>query len=62
MDDESRRAGIRRLVEAINTRDLQLFDRVYSTISGSFGWPVRRRGPPPLSAASSARVTFGPRR
>jgi hypothetical protein len=30
MDDESRRAGIRRLVEAINTRDLELFDRVYS--------------------------------
>jgi hypothetical protein len=29
MDDESRRAGIRRLVEAINTQDLEAFDAIY---------------------------------
>jgi hypothetical protein len=29
MDDESRRAGIRRLVDAINTHDLEPFDAIY---------------------------------
>jgi hypothetical protein len=29
MDDEPRRAGIRRLVEALNTRDLDTFDAIY---------------------------------
>jgi hypothetical protein len=29
MGDESRRAGIRQLVEAINTRDLDTFDAIY---------------------------------
>ena len=29
MDDESRRAGMRRLVEAINTHDMELFDAIY---------------------------------
>jgi hypothetical protein len=29
MDDESRRAGIRRLVEAINTQDMDPFDAIY---------------------------------
>jgi hypothetical protein len=29
MDDESRRAEIRRLVEAINTQDMEPFDAIY---------------------------------
>jgi hypothetical protein len=29
MDDELRRAGIRRLVEALNTRDMEPFDAIY---------------------------------
>ena len=29
MDDELRRAGIRRLVEALNARDMEPFDAIY---------------------------------
>jgi ketosteroid isomerase-like protein len=29
MDDESRRAGIRQIVEAVNTRDMEYFDALY---------------------------------
>jgi ketosteroid isomerase-like protein len=78
MDDESRRARIRRLVEAINTQEMEPFDAIYHD-DVVIEWPqsgevIRGKQnirelrlafptpPPPPCAASLVRVTCGLRR